>query len=179
MYKNVYNTRVQNGMLIRVPVRKVAMRGLHLRKRGSWWHYFRHRPVKYRDIEPKAIITFGLGTTCFSEAKLKAAQVSCDLDSKWSQALKQGISLSSASASEQYCAALEVNQANGFALTQTEALSDHELLNRLRYLVMGDLNHPEQKAMLGFVKKPQMSVMEAFDRFWEHIADEWSGHSHD
>jgi len=59
------------------------MHGRHIRKRGHRWHYFRHRPKRYEDIETRAIITFSLRTTCVSEAKLKAAQISMDLEKQW------------------------------------------------------------------------------------------------
>lgn len=34
-------------------------------------------------------------------------------------------------------------------------------------------------AILGLVEKPELSMMEAFERFWSHIEDEWTGLSHD
>jgi hypothetical protein len=33
------------------------MWGLHLKKRGDWWHYYRAIPVKFRDIEEKSLIS--------------------------------------------------------------------------------------------------------------------------
>ena len=79
---------------------------LHLRKRGRWWHYFRHRPKRFINVESRAIITFALHTTCLSEAKLKAAQISLDLENKWRAALDRGNSLASQNSLQSYTAAV-------------------------------------------------------------------------
>lgn len=50
------------------------MWGHHLKRCGRWWYYFRAVPVRYRDV------CFSLLTQDFSEAKLKAAKISADLD---------------------------------------------------------------------------------------------------
>jgi integrase len=155
------------------------MHGRHLRRRGRWWHYYRNRPARYKDIEPRPVITFALRTCCISEAKLKAAQISQDLERQWEDAKNRGVSLNSQSASTRYAASVSVNQSHGFQAMPTPSLSDHELLTRLRYLIEGQLPLGEQKAVLGMVDKPGLSMVGAFARFWEHIADEWSGHSHD
>jgi len=149
------------------------MQGLHMRRRGVRWHYFRHRPKRYLDIEPRPIITFALGTTNFTEAKLKAAQITQDLERQWEQAKQRGVSLHSQSMSRQYTASVATNQAHGFQQVSAGAISDQE------FLVEGQLSAHEQGAVLGLVDKPGLSMMEAFERFWEHIQDEWSGHSHD
>ncbi len=67
------------------------MWGLHLKKRGDWWHYYRAIPVKFRDIEEKSLISFTLNTRDFSEAKLKAAQISIDLENEWQKAKERGL----------------------------------------------------------------------------------------
>ncbi len=56
------------------------MRGLHLKKRGDWWHYYRATPREYHDVEVKRSISFSLKTRDFSKPKLKASQISCDLE---------------------------------------------------------------------------------------------------
>ncbi len=84
------------------------MWGLHLKKRGDWWHYYRAIPVKFRDIEEKNLISFTLNTRNFSEAKLKAAQISTDLESEWQKAKERGVSLSSQNIARQYQAPAEI-----------------------------------------------------------------------
>jgi len=155
------------------------MHGRHLRKRGDWWHYYRNRPRRFRDVEPRAVITFALRTTCISEAKLKAAQYSSELEHRWECAKIQGVSLASTKATEKYAAAIESNRTHGFIPKSSEDINDDELLTRLRYLLSGSVSQAEQSAILGFVEKPKLSLTEAFERFWAHIEDEWINHSHD
>jgi len=149
------------------------MHGRHIRKRGHRWHYFRHRPKRYIDVEPREIITFSLRTTCVSEAKLKAAQISMDLEKQWESTIVRGNSLASRSNIERYKGAVATNQALGFQYHRTPDLSDIELLKRLQYLLSADQSTLENKALLGMIEKPDLCMMQAFDRFWTHIEDEW------
>ena len=87
------------------------MHGRHIKKRGQRWHYYRNRPKQFDDVEPRSVITFSLRTTCVSEAKLKAAQISHDLEKQWTDAKIRGLSLVSQSASLQYAGAVATNQA--------------------------------------------------------------------
>lgn len=155
------------------------MYGRHLRQRGRWWHYYRNRPRRYADVEQRSVITFALHTACVSEAKLKAAQISRDLDQHWAEALERGKSLSSENAQQRYGAAITTNQAYGFQVSTPQQMSDNDLLARLRCLLTIGLPELEQKAVLGLVNKPTLSMMDAFERFWAHIEDEWTGLSHD
>ena len=155
------------------------MWGLHLKKRGDWWHYYRATPVEFRDIEEKRIICFSLKTRDFSEAKLRAAQISIDLESEWRKAKERGISLSSQNLAERYKASSEIQKANGLDPKSAVSFSDEELLKRLRILILGEHPVNEQKAILGLVDQPKLSLGDAFDRFWEYIKDEWMRLSHD
>jgi len=82
------------------------MHGRHIKKRGQKWHYYRNRPKQYQDIEPRSVITFSLRTNNVSEAKLKAAQISQDLEKQWESAKMRGVSLKSESATKQYSGAI-------------------------------------------------------------------------
>ena len=53
-----------------------VMWGLHLKKRGRWWHYYRAVPERFRDVDNRHLISFSLRTCDFTQAKLLAAQVS-------------------------------------------------------------------------------------------------------
>jgi len=155
------------------------MWGHHLKRRGRWWHYFRAVPERYRDVEARREICFSLRTQDFSEAKLKAAQISFDLDTEWQRAAELGASLKSQSAVKRYAAAAQAQIHRGFKALPATSLSDDDLLERLRSLITGADASPEQKAVLGLVEKPYLSMMDAFERFWDHIEDEWSALSHD
>lgn len=109
------------------------MHGRHLKKRGNWWHYYRNRSKRYRDVEPRSVITFALKTTCMSEAKMKAAQISRDLEKKWEDSLFRSQSLSIQSDVQQYARAIAANRAHGFQPTSSSKMSDADLLNRLRF----------------------------------------------
>lgn len=67
---------------------KKNMRALHIRQKGKWWHYFRTIPVRFQAVEHRSCISFSLKTTCFNEAKLKAAQITYDLEQKWHGGLR-------------------------------------------------------------------------------------------
>ena len=111
------------------------MVGRHIKKRGQWWHYYRHRPLRFSDIEPRARITFAHNTTCQIQAQTKAAQISLDLDRRWQSALERGVSLGHANDQSRYLAALAANQVHGFSppnFTSNGTLfSDADLLTRL------------------------------------------------
>lgn len=142
------------------------MWGQHLKLRGRWWHYNRAVPREFCDLDHRRLISFSLKTANFSEAKLKAAQISIDLERKWSVAQARGFSLASQNSAEHLRAAAEVQTACGFAPQPAGAFSDIELLDRLRQLILLDRPPAEQRAVLGLVEKPSLSTADAFDRFW-------------
>jgi len=150
------------------------MRGRHIKKRGQKWHYYRNRPKQYQDIEPRSVITFSLRTNNVSEAKLKAAQISQVLEKQWESAKMRGVSLKNESVTKQYSGAIATNQAYGFRSMEIAQLSEADLLNRLRFLLSGQASQIEEKAVLGLIEKPKLSMEQAFEKFWHHIEDEWS-----
>ncbi len=81
------------------------MWGLHLKRRGKWWHYYRAVPKKHRDVEARSQICFSLQTTDLSEAKLLAAQISYDLEREWKRLHEVGVSIKEQNACHQYAAA--------------------------------------------------------------------------
>ena len=145
------------------------MWGKHLKRRGEWWHYYRAVPRKYYDVEPAKQIAFALKTRSFSEAKLKAAQVSLDLEQKWERALSLGVSLTSQDQAQQYAAAVQAQSNYGFLPRSSSDLSNDDLIERLQFLLSNAVPTPEQKAVLGMVDRPQLSMQDAYDRFWAHI----------
>ncbi len=155
------------------------MRGLHLKQIHGIWHYQRRRPVRFADVEPRELIRFTLHTQDFAEAKLLAAQVSRDLDRDWHEAKARGVSLCAQDAAERYRAAAALQRSQGFEPKSALDLTDAELLDRLRLLIIGQHSAPEKKAILGMTPEPQFSLSDAFDRFWEYIKDEWIRFSHD
>ena len=152
------------------------MQGLHLKKRGNCWHYQRRVPKRFQSSVGSGLISFSLQTRDFSEAKLKAAQVSIDLDKKW---VRTGTPLNIPNKIIEFTKACQVQHDYGFTPKSLEAIADNELLQRLRTLL--EYGHPvkSQKALLGLADKPQLSLSEAFERFWEHIKEEWMIQSED
>jgi len=148
------------------------MRAHHLKKNGDTWYYQRRRPKVYEDVEPCTLIRFSLKTKDFSEAKARAAQISLELDRKWQDAKQRGISLKSQNEAKRYSAAVATTNTHGLTYTQSDALTNDELLTRLRLLLLTGPPAEEQKAILGLVKEPSLTLNQAFDRFWEHIQDE-------
>ena len=155
------------------------MRGLHLKQIEGIWHYQRRRPVRYRNVERRELIRVSLHTRDFSEAKLLAAQVSHDLDRDWRAAKDRGVSLCAQDAADRYRAAAALQNLHGLEPKAASELSDEDLLDRLRLLIVGQHTAPEQKAILGMTPEPEFSLGDAFDRFWDYIKDEWSRVSHD
>lgn len=155
------------------------MRGLHLKQKGSWWHYYRAVPTNYHDVDTRRLISFSLKTCDFAEAKLKAAQFSMQLDADWRTAKERGVSLVAQDAVEKYKAATEVQRSFGFFPKPAGEILDTELVERLRVLLKDDRPAPEQKAVLGLIELPKMTMSDAFDRFWEYIRDEWRSVSRD
>ncbi len=150
------------------------MWGQHLKRKGRWFHYYRAVPKRFADVERRQLISFSLKTCDFAEAKLKAAQVSLDLDRQWEAAVVQGHSLASDNLNERYRAAADVQIENGFAPKPAAEFGDDELLERMRVLLTNERASIEQKALLGLTAQPQLSMTDAFERFWDHIEDEMS-----
>ena len=155
------------------------MRGLHLKQRRGWWYYQRCVPDRYKSVDSSGLITFALKTRNLSEAKLRAAEISLELEEKWDSALEQGEPLQDHKPEKRFQAAKKMQKKRGFDPKPTEQITDDELLERLRSLLETQAKPQEQKAVLGMVKKPELSMQAAFDRFWEHIKEEWVNQSHD
>ena len=155
------------------------MWGLHLKQKGRWWHYYRSVPREFADIERKPLISFSLRTSDFTEARRMAAEISVRLDQDWRTAKARGVSLCAQNAAERYRAAAALQRSHGFEPKPALELTDSELLDRLRLLILGQHSVPEQKAILGMTPEPQFSLSDAFDRFWGYIKDEWIRVSHD
>lgn len=155
------------------------MRGLHLKQIHGIWHYQRRRPVRFMDVEPRGLVRFSLHTRDFAEAKLMAAQISRELDRDWREAKARGVSLCVQNSAERYRAAAALQRSLGFTPKPAADLTDDELLDRLRLLIGGQQQAPEQMALLGMTPEQQFSLSDAFDRFWDYIKDEWSRVSHD
>ncbi|WP_127045952.1 DUF6538 domain-containing protein [Pseudorhodobacter sp. E13] len=155
------------------------MWGLHLKKRGRWWHYYRAVPERCRDVDDRRLICFSLRTTDFTQAKLLAAQVSSDLERDWQRSIENGKSLASINHAERYGAAVAVQMERALKPKTASELTDTDLLERLRLLLGQPASPGEQKAVLGLVEPPKLSMMDAFERFWSHIEDERNGLSHD
>ncbi len=159
--------------------RESDMWGSHLKKRIGWLYYQRRRPAEYKDVESRAQISFAHKTKDLSEAKLKAAKISFDLESQWQKAKANGKSLKSQNRSKRYKASVEVQKSLGVAPKPSDQFSNDELLERLRILILGNHSPQVQKAIMGLTEKPKLSLSEGFNRFWEHIKDEWMDQSHD
>ena len=155
------------------------MWGQHLKRRGRWWHYYRAVPRDFHDVQSRRLISFSLKVQDFSEAKLKAAQISLELEREWANARSRGVSLKSRDLAERYAAAVSVQAAHGFTPKSAAMIPDEELLERLRTLLASEAPAAEGKAVLGLVEQPGLSMADGFERFWEHIQDEWMRLSHD
>lgn len=149
------------------------MRSLHLKQVGKIWYFQRRRPVEFSDVEPRKLIRFSLKTRDFAEARALAANYALQQDKDWTEALKLGRSLASQVVSERYAAAIEVNRIRGLSNKPASQLAADELVKRLRCLLNEPAASQEQRAVLGLVKQPKLSLTQAFDRFWDYIKDEW------
>ncbi|MCV2891268.1 hypothetical protein OE747_23360 [Ruegeria sp. XHP0148] len=108
-----------------------------------------------------------------------AAEISVRLEQDWRAAKARGVSLCAQDVAERYRAAAALQRSHGFEPKSALDLTDAELLDRLRLLIIGQHSAPEQKALLGLTPEPQFSLSDAFDRFWDYIKDEWIRVSHD
>ena len=86
---------------------------------------------------------------------------------------RQRCSLKCGNDSQRYAAASQVQSECGFEPKPSVLLSNDELVERLRVLLIGNRSKVEQKAMQGMVEQPKQSLNQAFDLYWEHIKDEW------
>ena len=107
------------------------------------------------------------------KARVLAARHSLELDRKWRRAKARGHSLKSTDEAECYRGALETVHDLGLPFRACGDLSDSEFVARLRLLLRYQNSTEEQQAILGLVQKPRLTLGAAFERFWEHIRDEW------
>jgi hypothetical protein len=89
-----------------------------------------------------------LKTTDFFEAKLRAAQISRDLEQEWSRAVELGVSLESQDAARRYAAAADVQLRHGLKPQHAQELSNEDLLQRLQLLLEATAPVAEQKSVL-------------------------------
>lgn len=61
----------------------------------------------------------------------------------------------------------------------TSRFGDLEPIDHLRLIFTEQISAAEQKTVLGLVEQPTLSMADAFDCFWNYIANEWHGLSHD
>ncbi len=155
------------------------MWGLHLKRRGKWWHYYRAVPKKHRDVEARSQICFSLQTTDLSEAKLLAAQISYDFEREWKRLHEVGVSIKGQNACHRYAAAAEIQLGHGLKPQNAADLTDDDLLERLRILISSNDPKMTQRSVLGLIENPTLSMIDGYERFWAHIEDEWGGLSHD
>lgn len=155
------------------------MWGRHLKRRGKWWHYYRTVPCRYHDIEIRKVICFALRTMDLSEAKLRASQISLDLERQWEQAKQRGLSLAGQDQAKRFGVGTAIQVEHGLKPQNSAAFMDDELLTRLRLLLDEPIPRNNQTAVLGLIDRPDLSMTDAFERFWEHIGDEWSALSSD
>ncbi len=149
------------------------MRVLHLKQIGDVWHYQRRRPKEFVDVEKRALIRFSLKTRDFNQAKILAAQQSAELDIQWQNAKERGVSIDSDNAIKRFTTATAITRDLELDYKPASEITDDELLKRLRMLVLGENTLGEQKAILGLIEEPLISLPQAFDRFWDYIQDEW------
>ncbi|MDA9009095.1 hypothetical protein N9K16_03945 [Alphaproteobacteria bacterium] len=129
---------------------------LHLKQRRGWWYYQRRVPGSYKVVDSSGTISFALKTKDFSEAKLRAAQFSLELEEKWSNASEQNKALMDTKAGKRFQTAQGVQKKREFESKQTEKIPNDGLLDRLRSLLEGGVKSHEQKAVLGMVEKPTL-----------------------
>lgn len=149
------------------------MRSQHLKQVGDIWYYQRRCPSEFSDVEPRSLIRFSLKTRDYSEARALAANHSLQLENSWREAKDLGLSLKSKDETEQYRAALKVTRERALSLTPSQDIPANELVERLRGLLAQPASLDEQRAILGLVDTPKITMGMAFERFWEHIKDEW------
>jgi hypothetical protein len=149
------------------------MWGLHLKKRGDWWHYYRAVPRRYKKVDQRKLIAFSPKTTDFSNAKLKAAEYTLKLEDEWKDKADRLATMEQGDEAEKFSKAAEFQIQNRFVPKPTQAISDEELLVCLRTLFAGDFQPVEQKSLLGIYEEPKLDLITAFDRFWDHIKEEW------
>ena len=155
------------------------MWGLHLKQKGRWWHYYRSVPKIYHNVDARRLISFSLKTNSFAEAKLRAAQFSIQLDEEWLAAKDRGVSLVAQDVAAKYQAAADVQKSLGFLPKSSGEMLEGELVERLRALLNEERPAAEQKAALGLIEPPKLTLADVFDRFWEYIRDEWRSVSRD
>ena len=155
------------------------MRALHLKQTGGNWQYQRRVPKKYRDIEKKSLIRFSLKTRDFQEAKILAARQTQHFDKIWADAQERGVSLATQDSQIRYTAAMAVTRDLRLDNLPAAEISDEQLLTRLRLLILGEKSVGEQQAVLGLVPVAALSLGQAFERFWDHVRDEWMEQSQD
>lgn len=148
-----------------------------LLKRGKTWHLRMRVPVRYKHIEPRAVLLRSLKTGDEREARARAAvverQILSDLDAR----LLGRETLGSRS---HYEAIAQLTTARGFSYRTADELAQgdlSDLLRRVETLISGqdEPGSPAAKAILGAVSRPRATLKEVAesmgDRFPLEIRD--------
>ena len=151
----------------------------HLVKRGRWFHYKRRVPAHiHAAIGGDTHVRRSLKTADLAVARAKRNELEAADDRLW-QALVQGQGAQSARATYEAAVAMAI----ALRLPYREAAMVAELpladvLSRISVASAPGASRPVAEAALGFVKRPDVLVSEAFEIYFDVIAtDELRGKS--
>ena len=148
----------------------------YLQKRGDQWHYVRRVPKKYREIDPRGMIRNSLGTDSLTKArKLRTAQAEKE-DQIWKLEAAGEYGDKTAREQADFQKAQIIAKSLNLNLIDVEALAKlpvDNILNRLSILENNDGTLPDKEkadSLLGTTKRPEVSISEAFELYFDKIA---------
>ncbi len=149
-------------------------------KRTNTYQLRRRVPKRYKTVESRETIWISLHTDSQSIAKRKAVDAWEELLQSWEAKLAG----SSDHAQERYDAARELANIRGFRYMDVSAISKLPLENLLDRIAsirtkQGEPDPIEAKALLGTVEKPNFSITQALELYWDLAKEKTIGKNTD
>ncbi len=152
-------------------------RDRYIKWRGGIAYYYRRTPSDILSVDPRRFVEHSLKTSDRSVAEARRDAADAATEELWQHYRTIG---KSASDLKRYQAAVLVAQQLGFPYRPTDELlkaSDRGLLQRLDAINSAPAKEPVAEALLGTVEKPELTLSEALEVFWELAADRIVGKS--
>ena len=128
---------------------------MKLTQKGNRYYVVKRVPQRFRAIEPRRQVWLALGTDSPREARQRAVDAVCDLESQWTAALKSpGASI------RRYKALCEVASARGFAYASVDQVAQLTVDELLRRITAAHENPTVAQAVLGQEEKPKHRLSE-------------------
>lgn len=137
----------------------------YLIKRNDRYYYNRRVPKSIKQLIDKSLFRIALKTDSKKIAKYRSSKLNAQVENYWKMLIASGNSHSD----ERFDRAVNLARLLGFSYIPLDELSNKsvtDIAKRVRTLEEHDENSSTVQAVLGAVKKPQLTISRSLEVFW-------------